>query len=245
MSEVITIEGNTNQAASRTGGQVARLRRRVGHHDSSGYLVGFGRPAYPNGAAIEKLLDAHRRELGTTERATNRTEYGAEYGMDGEPWCDIYQSVMGHRVFGSWSPIGKFAYTPSHASWFKAAGRWHEAPAVGDLGFVYYPSMGRIGHVVIVESVVGGAAAGGSSSPRPNVKRRHHTSVLRNGSHGSDVVDAQILLNGAGASPRLVTDGRFGAKTEKETRDFQGHHRLGADGIIGRKTWPVLEREGA
>lgn len=48
-----------------------------------------------------------------------------------------------------------FKYTPSGASAFKRAGRWHKEPLPGDVVFFYNKSMGRICHVGIVESVNG------------------------------------------------------------------------------------------
>ena len=50
-----------------------------------------------------------------------------------------------------------FKYTPSGASAFKRAGRWHKEPQAGDVVFFYNKSMGRICHVGIVESVNGKA----------------------------------------------------------------------------------------
>ena len=48
-----------------------------------------------------------------------------------------------------------FKYTPSGAGQFKKAGRWHTVPQVGDVVFFFSPTMGRIAHVGIVESVEG------------------------------------------------------------------------------------------
>lgn len=48
-----------------------------------------------------------------------------------------------------------FKYTPSGASAFKHAGRWYKEPLPGSVVFFYSPSMGRICHVGIVESVEG------------------------------------------------------------------------------------------
>ena len=48
-----------------------------------------------------------------------------------------------------------FKYTPSGASAFKRAGRWHKEPLPGDVVFFYSASMGRICHVGIVEKVEG------------------------------------------------------------------------------------------
>ncbi|MCS7465440.1 peptidoglycan-binding protein [Stieleria sp. ICT_E10.1] len=65
--------------------------------------------------------------------------------------------------------------------------------------------------------------------------------IVRFGSRGEDVVQIQQMLNQArSALPPLVTDGIFGAKSESRTREFQGQHHLGIDGIVGPQTWAEL-----
>lgn len=229
MTTIITLEGNTNQQASRTGGQVARLKR-------STNIVGYGMPRYDAAHSASKLLAEERRHLGYTEGANNHTEFGAEYGMDHEPWCDIFQSVCGLHAFGSYEVVGKFAYTPSHVDWFKKIGRWSSTHAqVGALAFIYIPELGRVGHVVLVESVV-------ASHVVTHKPVHHHTRTLRTGSHGGDVVDLQNMLNAHGASPRLHPDGAFGPKTRQEVIDYQRKHHLQVDGVVGPQTWGSLEK---
>lgn len=65
--------------------------------------------------------------------------------------------------------------------------------------------------------------------------------LLRKGSHGPDVELAQKLLNAQGATPQLVVDQDFGAKTEKAVVAFQRAHKLVADGVIGQQTWGKLK----
>ena len=62
--------------------------------------------------------------------------------------------------------------------------------------------------------------------------------VLRQGSTGGAVKIAQAGLNGKGYA--LVADGVFGAATDRAVRKFQSDQRLGADGIIGPRTWDAL-----
>lgn len=65
-----------------------------------------------------------------------------------------------------------------------------------------------------------------------------HLPTIRSGSNGQDVMDAQHLLNMAGA--KLIEDGIFGTNTNKEVKNFQRAKGLDVDGIIGRKTWNSL-----
>lgn len=64
--------------------------------------------------------------------------------------------------------------------------------------------------------------------------------MLRFGSRGSAVVEAQVRLNGAAAAPPLVPDGIFGPLTLGATRGFQTTNGLDPDGIIGPLTWAAL-----
>ena len=62
--------------------------------------------------------------------------------------------------------------------------------------------------------------------------------VLKNGSKGNVAKALQILLNGYGFS--LVADGVFGSKTETMVKQYQKSVSIGADGIVGEKTWSKL-----
>jgi len=62
--------------------------------------------------------------------------------------------------------------------------------------------------------------------------------TLKLKSRGDSVRLLQELLNKAGYS--LVTDGRFGKKTDKAVREFQKKNKLVVDGIVGTKTWMKL-----
>jgi hypothetical protein len=100
------------------------------------------------------VLAAAAAEIGTKERpaGSNRVKYTAWYGLVG-PWCDMFQAWVADRT-GTTDILGRFAYTPSHAAWFKRRGQWHtSAPRPGDLVFFDF-GLGRISHVGLVERVV-------------------------------------------------------------------------------------------
>lgn len=63
-------------------------------------------------------------------------------------------------------------------------------------------------------------------------------STLRKGSSGTEVREAQRLLNLAGAG--LTVDGKYGQKTVKAVKDFQTKNALNPDGVIGSLTWAKL-----
>jgi peptidoglycan hydrolase-like protein with peptidoglycan-binding domain len=68
--------------------------------------------------------------------------------------------------------------------------------------------------------------------PAPPAPGRHPYpgTPLQLGSKGPMVIEVQNVV---GAKP----DGDFGAKTDQHVRDWQAHHGLKADGIVGPITW--------
>ena len=60
-------------------------------------------------------------------------------------------------------------------------------------------------------------------------------------SRGNEVKYLQHLLNMHGYS--LTADGIFGKGTDTAVRDFQTKCRLTADGIVGTRTWEMLESD--
>lgn len=73
-----------------------------------------------------------------------------------------------------------------------------------------------------------------------------HHPVIRQGSRGAAVRDAQTKLNSAmpNATP-LVVDGDFGPLTRTAVVTFQQQHDLADDGVIGPNTWAVLDNPPA
>lgn len=64
--------------------------------------------------------------------------------------------------------------------------------------------------------------------------------VLRRGSTGSDVEIVQNLLKQIGLY-KSVVDQVFGQNTEAAVREYQRINQLQVDGVVGSKTWKVLE----
>ena len=89
--------------------------------------------------------------------------------------------------------------------------------------------------------------------PTTSVQRRDEAGVeespsqplLRQGSVGPSVTEAQAKLNRAGAQPPLAEDGIFGPKTRAAVVAFQGSRGLSADGIVGPRTRTALDAGNA
>lgn len=105
-----------------------------------------------------QALQKAASQIGKTESPaeSNLTPYGAWYGMNGQPWCDIFVSwVFG--ILGAGAAIGgKFAYCPAHLESFQRRGRLYRTPAVGDVVFFKFPGAVVTGHAGIVEKVLPG-----------------------------------------------------------------------------------------
>ena len=107
----------------------------------------------------DDILAVAISQLGYREGAGNRTKYGAWYGLDGQPWCDMFVSWCFEQV-GASAIGGHFAYCPSHVNWFKSRGQWitkSQGPQRGDIIFYDWPpGDGTADHVGIVEKVTDG-----------------------------------------------------------------------------------------
>jgi hypothetical protein len=78
-------------------------------------------------------------------------------------------------------------------------------------------------------------------APLPRIARRPIVPpTLHAGADGDEIVQAQELLNAAGA--RLPVGGFFGAMTAHAVASFQARHHLRASGVLGPATWKALLR---
>jgi hypothetical protein len=99
-----------------------------------------------------RLLDVERSQLGYQESGDNLTRYGLWYGLNGQPWCGMFQSWCAAKA-GLTLIIPKFAYTPAGADWFRNHADFGRTPRVGALAFYDICGLGRISHVGLVEKV--------------------------------------------------------------------------------------------
>lgn len=180
-------------------------------------------------------LTVARSQLGVTENpaGSNRTPYGAWYGLDGQPWCDMFQSWVADRA-GNGDIVGRFAYTPSHAAWFQGKGQWHTTPAVGDLVF-YNFGAGRIHHVGIVEAVrtdgiitIEGNTAQGDDANGGQVQRRYRTWDVGIVGYGRPAYTTATATEGFGTMDDAAIDAKF---LKLEVNDRQLDEKL--DKVIG------------
>jgi hypothetical protein len=91
-----------------------------------------------------------------------------------------------------------------------------------------------------LDSAAPGELAALAAAPAPLARRALPLPTLRPGADGDEIVQAQELLNAAGA--HLPVGGFFGAQTERALARFQARHRLPATGILGPASWRALLR---
>ncbi|NUW40602.1 CHAP domain-containing protein [Nonomuraea rhodomycinica] len=114
---------------------------------------------------MRKFIDLLESQLGYSERGGAYTKFGDWYGKNVEfdadytsaPWCDMMLSWAAHKLgYEEW--MGQFAWTVSHAKWFRKHDAWGRKPEPG--AFVFFDWSGshdldRIDHVGIVTRVEG------------------------------------------------------------------------------------------
>ena len=109
-------------------------------------------------SGLSQLLTWAAHQVGTKEDpiGSNMQPYAAIAGQaNGQPWCATFLIAAWKAndipmVDGSSS-----AFTPTMHDSFKNGGRLFQHPRAGDAGFKFIESEGRIGHVFLVEKVLG------------------------------------------------------------------------------------------
>ncbi len=154
------------------------------------------RPVPSGGSAIgRRALAEAAKWLGTREDppGSNRTPFGAWFGLDGVPWCNIFVSycfAVGARTiiaagFGAAGCTARgCAYVPSTEAWLRSTGMWlgRRPPRPGDLA-IYNWGGGAPDHIGIVEragddrsfTAIEGNTALGADSNGGEVMRRERS----------------------------------------------------------------------
>ncbi len=127
------------------------------------------------------------------------------------------------RVFG-WDIVDGSEYACVQNSWGDSWGKYGEC-------YVSWEDVLRVGDVIVFTPL---------KDAQPDIKDTIIRRTLRKGMKGTDVQQLQKKLLGLGYI--LIADGNFGTLTRLEVKKFQKRKGLTADGIVGPKTWEVLDR---
>ncbi len=164
----------------------------VGPETRAALAVAKPRPHDPASSVVGRraLAEAHRW-IGTSEQpsGSNRTRFGAWFGLNGVPWCNIFVSycfsagagyTLCHGFRGAGVTPKGCAYVPTTEAWLRATGLWlgRVDPEPGDIA-IYNWDGGPPDHIGIVESggegsftAVEGNTAVGADSNGGQVMRR-------------------------------------------------------------------------
>jgi len=126
----------------------------------------------------DSLADVLEREIGVTEEPPGSNdgvrvrEYLRSAGiLDPEPWCASFvhwgSLQIGKEGFGAWTP-----------SWCKTILEIDD-PERGAWGLVYYPKLGRFGHIFVVTKVCGNGMIETVEGNTNNDGSREGTGVFR------------------------------------------------------------------
>jgi len=120
-------------------------------------------PSARGRAALAEAL----KHLGVKESppGSNRTPFGAWFGVDGVAWCNIFVSYCfsigaGYTITSGFAGPGVYlkgcTYVPTTEAWLRVAGMWlgRVEPQPGDIA-IYNWDGGEADHIGIVESYLG------------------------------------------------------------------------------------------
>lgn len=84
----------------------------------------------------EEIIAVAAKEIGYKEYQGNNNKFGVWYGMNNQPWCDIFISWCAHEA-GLQNIIPKNAYVPDRMTYYKKLNAFYKrgtyTPKPGDL----------------------------------------------------------------------------------------------------------------
>lgn len=162
-----------------------------------------------------KALVEARRWLGTKEQpaGSNRTPFGAWFGVDGVPWCNIFVSYCfsvgaGYTIAAGFAGAGcakhGCAYVPTTEAWLRAAGLWlgRVEPRPGDIA-IYNWDGGPPDHIGIVEQPDNGT----------------FTAIEGNTAVGNDSNGGEVLFGAPARSPTSTGSAVSGGPRSRSGKD--------------------------
>ncbi len=212
---------------------------------------------------VEKILKTAANEIGYKEGSGNKTKYGKSYGLNGQPWCVIFQwwvfntAGLSSIFYGG----GKVASCSAMRNYAKQHGQWVTSGyKPGDLVILNFPKTGcETDHIALVESVNGSvlttiegntsAAGSGSQSNGDGVYRKQRDIALVNGAY-RPLYDGVVkpvqkpAVKKVSVSCVQVGPGSTGNAVKAVQAILNANLNVGisTDGIYGPKTATAIEQ---
>lgn len=200
-----------------------------------------------------KVLDVARNRIGDTETppGSNKTLYGAWYGLDGYPWCTMFVSWCFHHAGVPLEKVDDqkgFRYFPSAYNFWKSTSRLTGLPEPDDIVFFDWEGDGRFDHTGIFvrdnhdgqtfTAIEGNTSVANNSNGGSVMERRRHYALVK-------AFVNPACYGGASINP---PDHRFHRGNRGAgVREFQKKlHNLGylitVDGEFGAQTQRVVKQ---
>lgn len=189
---------------------------------------------------VEKFLQVAQAEVGYTEGKNNKNKFGKEYGLDNNPWCQIFVWwVSKHSGLKENIDFPKTASCPRGLIWFRERGRLFKTPMVGDYIYFKWTSNKETeaSHVGIVEAIKDGRVytiEGNAGSASDRVIRKNYS--LK---YACIVGYARLPLDRSGGQPEPPKPTGTDADAVKALQTALNKAYkcgLAVDGIIGTMT---------
>ena len=190
--------------------------------DGTYFIVAAGRANHAGPGKFKDIVNGNSNFIGIEAEHTGRTQDC--------PWPDVQLDAYQRGVAAILSHVQQGAeFCIGHKEW---AGPRKPDPEFGP-GLMMDDFRKRVDEIMngahppkLIPPVENPEAAKAGGDPgRP---------TLRRGMKGKFTRELQAKL-------KITVDGDFGAKTEAAVRAFQRKHNLVADGIVGPKTWKLLD----
>jgi hypothetical protein len=180
--------------------------------DGTYYVIAAGRANHAGAGSWQGVTAGNSRFIGIEAENTGKP--------DDTPWPEVQMDAYRRGAAAILRHLGRPAeFCAGHKEYALPAGRKPDP----DFDMPAF----RAGVAAILD---------GSAPPTPLIPAANAAgkSTLRRGATGDQVKDLQQKL-------RVADDGAFGATTEAAVRTFQRNHGLVPDGIVGPKTWVLLD----
>lgn len=210
-------------------------------------------------ATAAEFVSKAASQIGTKESpsGSNRQKYGVWYGMNGQPWCDMFVSWCAAQV-GAGSIVGKYAYCPSHVNYAKRVGGWlgrTSSPKAGDV--VFFSNGKRACHVGIVEKRISSTKVQTIEGNTSTSSNDNGGAVMRRTRNYGTVGSSWYILgffrpawSGKSSSTTSTNGGTTNGGTTSSTssgkatiKAVQSWAGTTADGIYGPKTKAAILRK--